>query len=139
MSAAPSWLSDENVSTATTMQHNPTAKAVAGWAASSDVEKGTKPEKPPKKAPAVSDTRRASVADDVLDVDPAELLSMKRWHLALRILYMAASIFLATAAALSLQNQTDLGLVFFAFYVLFFSAIICCFEVGMSVSHAHAR
>ncbi|KAJ1401725.1 hypothetical protein B484DRAFT_457913, partial [Ochromonadaceae sp. CCMP2298] len=65
-------------------------------------------------------------------MDPVMVAEMRKFHLSLRICYMAASIFMATAAALSLANQTDLGLAFFAFYVLFFSAMICCFEVGMS-------
>lgn len=42
---------------------------------------------------------------------------------------------MATAAGLSLVAQTNIGSAFFAIYVLFFCLLICCFEVGLNVSH----
>lgn len=42
---------------------------------------------------------------------------------------------MAAAAGLSLVAQTNIGSAFFAIYVLFFCLLICCFEVGLNVSH----
>lgn len=163
MSEAPSWLTEENISTATKVANNPAvqkaAKAAAknpavqkaamahvekeapGWAsdaAQSDMESGKKPEKgsksPPPPPPLASPTPPKPLMNtDMSDLDPEVLRQMQRYHLALRLLYMGSAVFLSTAAALSIANQSDLGLIFFAFYVLFFSAILCCFEVALTV------
>jgi len=163
MSEAPSWLTEENISTATKVANNPAmqkaAKAAAknpavqkavmaqvekeapGWAsdaAQSDMESGKKPEKgsksPPPPPPLASATPPKPLMNtDMSDLDPEVLRQMQRYHLALRLLYMGAAVFLSTAAALSIANQSDLGLIFFAFYVLFFSAILCCFEVALTM------
>eukprot|EP00286_Rhodomonas_abbreviata_P021530 CAMPEP_0181296702 /NCGR_PEP_ID=MMETSP1101-20121128/4845_1 /TAXON_ID=46948 /ORGANISM="Rhodomonas abbreviata, Strain Caron Lab Isolate" /LENGTH=227 /DNA_ID=CAMNT_0023401585 /DNA_START=52 /DNA_END=735 /DNA_ORIENTATION=+ len=141
MADQPSWLTEENISTATKVANNPAAQGAAksaakaqaaksapGWGdSSSDVEQGGAPAKPAKPAGG----NKPIVDTDMSDMDPSELKEMQNWHLALRILYMGAAGFLATAAALSLQNQKDLGLIFFAFYVMFFSTMICCFEVAL--------
>mmetsp|Transcript_70948 Transcript_70948/g.139343 ORF Transcript_70948/g.139343 Transcript_70948/m.139343 type:complete len:242 (+) Transcript_70948:78-803(+) len=159
MSEAPSWLTEENISTATKVVNNPAAQKAAknpavqkaaksaaqsqlnkeapGWTSEdihSDMEKGkagSPPPPPPKSAPAAA-APKTPINTDMSDVDPETMKNMQRHHLALRVLYIGAAVFLSTAAALSLQSQNDLGLIFFAFYVLFFSAIICCFEVALT-------
>lgn len=70
---------------------------------------------------------------DMSDMDPEQMKQMQRWHLGLRVLYMGCAVFLCTAAALALQTQTDLGLIFFCFYVFFFSTLLCCFECALTV------
>ena len=161
MSEAPSWLTEENISTATRVASNPAAQKAAksaaknpavqkaaqahvekeapGWTSDdvqSDLEKGKKADKAPKHSPPPpppASAKKAPVDTDMSDIDPAVMKEMQRYHLALRILYMGSAVFLCTAAALSLSNQSDLGLAFFAFYVFFFSALICCFEVALTV------
>lgn len=87
--------------------------------------------------------------------------SMGTHHLVLRILYFTTAVLLGAAAGLYLANssnstttsssssstqaqmtqngvstgntQNQIGLAFFALYVLFFATMICCFEVGLSV------
>jgi hypothetical protein len=80
------------------------------------------------------ETGAAAPVPTEFDVDPETLKQMGNYLLALRVLYMTTAIFLGVAAGLSLVGQTDLGLIFFALYVLFFSFLICCFEVGLTVS-----
>lgn len=163
MSEAPSWLTEENISTATKVANNPAAQKAAkspavqaaaksavkaqinkeapGWTSddiSNDVEKGrSAPPPPPKPAAAAaaakSQPHHPPMNTDMSDVDEVTMKQMERYHLALRVLYMGAAVFLSAAAALALQNQQDLGLIFFSFYVFFFSAMICCFECALTV------
>lgn len=143
MSDVPSWLNEENISTATKVANNPAARsAVAG-------KINAPPPPPPPKAssytpptpsgihdvesPAPQSSRGGDPSSEFV-IEEETLKSMQNWHLALRLSYMAAAIFMAVAAALSLQSQKDLGLIFFALYVLFFSTMICCFEFNLHVS-----
>ena len=118
------------------LANNPTATkqvaaaAAAGWA-SSNQGTYTPPSLPGGDVEAQQASQQA--AND-FNVDPETLKLMGRYHLALRLLYVTTSVFLGVAAGLSLVNQTNLGIIFFAFYVLFFSLLICCFETGLSVS-----
>ena len=57
---------------------------------------------------------------------------MGKYHLVLRILYGLVATLMAIAAALSLQNQTNIGKGFFAVYTMIFCLLICCFELGLS-------
>lgn len=163
MSEAPSWLTEENISTATKVTNNPAAQKAAKAAAKSpavqkaakaqiekeapgwttddvhaDLESGKKSsdkksaKTPPPPSPATS-APKPHINTDMSDLDPDVLKQMQRYHLMLRLAYMGDAVFLCTAAALSLTGQSDLGLVFFAFYVFFFSAILCCFEVALTV------
>lgn len=159
MSDAPSWLTEENVSTATTLAKNPVVQKQAKKAASNPaVQKAAKDQikkemgyTPPvaDNAPGWANGQQADVetggsarpkstadasASTEFIIDELTLKNMQNYHLALRILYIGASVSLAAAAALSLENQNDVGLVFIAFYVLFFSILICCFEAAISVS-----
>lgn len=77
--------------------------------------------------------RQESTIDTEFVIEEEVLKQMQMWHLGLRVAYMIAAILLATAAVLSLQNQTDLSLAFFALYILFFSILICCFEFALEV------
>jgi hypothetical protein len=79
----------------------------------------------------------ASTTQDVskpLDIDPETLKRIRFYHRILRLLYMVASAVMGTAAGLSLVLQTNISAAFFAIYVLFFCLLMCCFEVGLSVS-----
>jgi hypothetical protein len=145
MSDVPSWLTEENISTAAKVaQENPALTKAAINAAASQAPPPppppptAAPPKPPKNSTQDVETGYASRPTETgspseLIIDEAELKEMQKWHLALRLGYIGAAIFLAAASALSLQNQKDVGLAFFAFYVFFFSALICCFEVALNV------
>jgi hypothetical protein len=159
MSEAPSWLTEENISTATKVASNPAVQKAAknpavqaaaksavkaqinkeapGWTSediNSDLEQGKKNVPPPPPPQKVASTKTAApVNTDMSDVDPEVMKQMQKYHLALRVLYMGAAVFLSAAAALALANQQDLGLIFFSFYVFFFSAMICCFECALTV------
>lgn len=79
----------------------------------------------------------ARTAQDVskpLDIDPETLKRIQFYHRILRLLYMIASAVMGTAAGLSLVMQTNISAAFFAIYVLFFCLLMCCFEIGLSVS-----
>lgn len=142
MSEVPSWLNEENIATGVKVAQNPAAQKAAMSAAKHV------PPPPPPPAPksgyvppsndveSNSPTPVSAPANDPSSefvIEEATLKSMQNWHLALRLCYMAAAIFMGVAAGLSLQAQKDLGLIFFALYVLFFCAMICCFEFNLQV------
>lgn len=144
MADVPSWLNEENISAAGKVA---TANPVATKAVASRLA----PPPPPTKAESSSmfaDTNTADVEtgrsasttnpSSEFIIEEETLKAMQKWHLALRVTYMGASIFMAAAAAISLSNQKDLGLIFFALYVLFFSAMICCFEFNLQVRFCYA-
>lgn len=81
------------------------------------------------------DIEAASSKKTTPALDEEQVQRMQKWHLALRIFYMAAAIFLAVAAGLTLQGQSDIGKFFFACYVIFFAGLIFCFECGLNVSY----
>lgn len=143
MSEVPSWLNEENINAGVKVAQNPAAQKAAVAAA-----KHVPPPPPPKASSsyvppnATNDLESAPVPTSAPANDPssefvieeATLKAMQNWHLALRLSYMAASSFMAIAAGLSLQSQKNLGLIFFALYVLFFSTMIWCFEFNLQVS-----
>jgi len=107
-------------------------KEAPGWADESsrdsepttqDVEKGT-----PRNSTAGSER---GTTEFIIEKETLE--QMQKWHIAVRVFYMVAAILMCTAAVLSLQNQTNLGLVFFGVYTIFFSTMICCFEFALNV------
>lgn len=148
MSETPSWLKEEDVKTTVA---NPvvqsTAKAVASDPA---VQKATYNAVkdhylPPKQKERESDVEAQSnqknkALQDVstedeptqLDIDPEELKMMEKYGLWLRGIFMIISILMAAAACVELED-TDVATAFIALYVLFFSIIICCFELALSV------
>lgn len=144
MSEVPSWLTEENINTGVKVAQNPAAQKAAVA-----VAKHAPPPPPPKAntggyvppTPAGNDLENQAPAPSAPANDPssefvieeATLKSMQNWHLALRLAYMAAAIFMAVAAVLSLQTQKNLGLIFFGLYVLFFCTMICCFEFNLQV------
>lgn len=142
MSEVPSWLNEENINTGVKVAQNPAAQKAAVAAA-----KHVPPPPPPKTntgyvpPTASNDLESAPVPTSAPANDPssefvieeATLKAMQNWHLALRLCYMAASSFMAIAAGLSLQSQKNLGLIFFALYVMFFSTMIWCFEFNLQV------
>lgn len=142
MSEVPSWLNEENINTGVKVAQNPAAQKAAVAAA-----KHVPPPPPPKTntgyvpPTAGNDLESAPVPTSAPANDPssefvieeATLKAMQNWHLALRLCYMAASSFMAIAAGLSLQSQKNLGLIFFALYVMFFSTMIWCFEFNLQV------
>lgn len=134
MSDVPSWLTEENISTAATVTSNPAAQKAAKKLANPPP-----PPPPPKPvhhdveaAQAATPTSSSSPASEMA-IDPGTLKEMQSYHLILRVAYMGAAAFMGLAAGLALQGQSDLGKIFFALYVLFFGALICCFEVGLTV------
>eukprot|EP01039_Chlorochromonas_danica_P016020 gene16020-18895_t len=142
MSEVPSWLNEENINAGVKVAQNPAAQKAAVAAA-----KHVPPPPPPKASSsyvppnATNDLESAPVPTSAPANDPssefvieeATLKAMQNWHLALRLSYMAASSFMAIAAGLSLQSQKNLGLIFFALYVLFFSTMIWCFEFNLQM------
>jgi hypothetical protein len=142
MSEVPSWLNEDNASTAVKVASNPAVRQAASNPAVRDaVLNNLPPPPPPPKSASANyndvESGRASEATgspSEFVVEEQTLKSMQNWHLALRVAYIAAAAFLATAAALSLQSQKDIGLIFFAFYVFFFALMLCCFEFALHVS-----
>lgn len=142
MSEAPSWLTEENIST-------PQATSTTNPAARSSTKKKSEKVASPPPAPVASSTKdvesqqtvsapTSTKADKTLEetefvIDEETLKEMRRWHIALRIAYMCSAILLATGAVLSFEGQDDIGLAFFAIYVLFFSVMICCFEFALDM------
>lgn len=162
MSEAPSWLTDENISTAAKVTQNPAVqKAAVKVAKNKDVQKAVKNEAnkaASSNAPAWttsnegtytppgdvesndnSAARKPSTASDAdksseFVIEEQVLKDMQRWHLALRLLYMAAAILMAAAAVIAFGNaNSNIGVAFFAIYVIFFAVMICCFEFALSV------
>lgn len=141
MSDAPSWLQEDTG--AGTVKENPVSKKTNA-PKDSPKKKSTTPPPPPASAPApaapakrTGDIEQASVAtadkSGEFHIEEETLKQMQKWHIALRISYMVASVLMCAAAVLSFQSQDDLGKLFFAIYVMFFSALICCFEVALNV------
>lgn len=143
MSEVPSWLNEENISTGVKVAQNPAAQKAASAAAKHvppppppKASTGYVPPSPAHDVESHSPPPPSAPANDPSSefvIEEATLKQMQNWHLALRICYMGAAIFMAVAAVLSLQTQKNLGLIFFALYVLFFSAMICCFEFNLQV------
>jgi hypothetical protein len=142
MSETPSWLKEEEdlAPIASAAVSNPvvqsTAKAVAKDPA---VQKATYNAVkdhyiPPKKKDVESQRDGDTGADDEpeeLNISPEELKMMEKYGLFLRISFVVVSILMASAACVELGG-TDVATAFIALYVLFFSIIICCFELALS-------
>jgi hypothetical protein len=158
MSDVPSWLNEENISTAQKVASNPAVqkaaqnKEVQKAAVSAATRNVPPPPPPPKPAatpashdpfsdpeagrPPVAtayDPSAATSKGSEFVIEEETLKQMQKWHLALRCAYMAATILMCVASALTLQNQKDLGIAFFAIYVFFFAVLICCFEFALNV------
>ena len=145
---APSWLTEDNISTAQAAASNPIVQKAAVAAASNPIvqeaakfanslkEPLTSNEETPGWATGgdrdVESGQGKSEAQE-FQIDELTLKRMQKYHLILRIGYTGASVFLAAAAVLSLSNQEDFGLIFFAFYVFFFSILMCCFEFALTL------
>ena len=92
----------------------------------------------PAITPAASVSTKSNKSPPLV-LDPALEKRMLFYHRVLRILYQIASSLMASAAGLSLVNQTNASKIFFAVYVLFFCLIMFCFEIGFSVSSLPQR
>lgn len=145
MSDVPSWLTEENINTASSgakvVANNPAAaKAAVNAASRIPPPPPTAPKSPPPPpSPATNNDVESGYQQNTpsaseFTIEESVLKEMQNWHLALRICYMGAAVFMSAAAALSLPGQKDVGLAFFAIYVFFFSALICCFECALNVS-----
>mmetsp|Transcript_9862 Transcript_9862/g.14697 ORF Transcript_9862/g.14697 Transcript_9862/m.14697 type:complete len:242 (+) Transcript_9862:114-839(+) len=159
MSDAPSWLTDENIDTAVKVAKNPVAQKAAKKIVENPVvqkaviKEATKAvNSPPPPPPPASDAPQWATTTKVLEATDVEatggnennqvvsdfpieeetLKEMQKWHIALRLSYIISAILMGVMAGLSLVSQKDLGLIFFAFYVIFFSLLLCCFEVALS-------
>lgn len=139
MAETPSWLADEAVVTA--VASNPTAQKAAKAAAKVVVEEEAKkhgftsPTKDVESGNGSEGNNDGGVdpsSAEALGVTPEELKKIQMWGLILRVSYMCASVLMAAAAALAIQDG-GLSIVFIALYVFFFAIIICCFEVALNV------
>jgi hypothetical protein len=136
MAETPSWLADEAVVTA--VASNPTAQKAAKAAAKVVVEEEAKkhgfssPTNDVESGNGNNDGGVDPASAEALGVTPEELKKIQMWGLILRVSYMCASILMAAAAALAIQNG-GLSVVFIALYVFCFAIIICCFEVALNV------
>jgi cation transport ATPase len=158
MSEAPSWLTEENISTASKVTQNPAAqKAAKNIAKNPEVQKAVKKEViKAASSPTAADNapqwanntetyvppggdvetgRTPSTSNNATSdfvIEEETLKQMQRWHIALRVLYMIASILMCAAAVLSFtQSNANIGVAFFAMYTVFFSTMICCFECAL--------
>ena len=157
--SAPSWLTEENISTAQKVAKTPAVQQAAKNPTVQSAAKSTAKSCAKDNAPGWTskDTDEESVNSQKQVVDPVSsksiasgtssvptlagvneetMLRIKNFHIALRLLYIFAAAFLITASALSLQGGiTDLGITFIAFYV-FFAFMIVLFEIGLVVRHS---
>lgn len=134
MAETPSWLSEE---TATAVASNPTAQKAAKAAAKVVIEEeakkyGINPSNDVESGNSGNANATDPASAEALGVTPEVLKKIQMWGLILRVSYMCASILMAAAAALTIQNA-GLSVIFIALYVFFFAIIICCFEVALNV------
>jgi hypothetical protein len=163
MSDVPSWLTEENITTATKVASNPAVqkaaanpavqKAALNAASNPSVRQAAMRSVPPPPPPAKATSTNNPAFDPeagstpiVVQAEPVPsnasdfiieeetLKQMQKWHLALRVLYICSTALMGLAAGLALQKGGDIGIIFFAFYVFFFAVLICCFEFALNVS-----
>ena len=152
----PSWLDDEEVQSRAAnvavkvASNSSVQKAVINaaveetgpaWAKStyqppSSPTSGVNPGADPEMA------RQSSVVDldeapTKFECPPEELKGMNTMRYVLAFFYIASAINLAVASGLSLVGATDVGLICFALYIIFFSGILCCYEIAFGVSYCY--
>lgn len=166
---APSWLTEETVTAAAknpTVQKaavktasNPIVQKAAvnaakqhvqdnapGWATEDSNQKNyAPPAVPGVPVDEAHDVERAGGGGDFRPrnsefvASEEEIKKIKKYHLFLRIAYMASAFMMSVGAVLSL-NGAGISTAFIAFYVLFFAVLIFCFECGLkAVSTIIAR
>eukprot|EP01038_Epipyxis_sp_PR26KG_P006646 gene6646-9122_t len=146
MSDTPSWLTEENAKTAVAVTQNPAVQKAAKNPAVQNAAKGalTTALSDSGNAPAWASAPPSSTKSDIeapstgsseFHIEEETLKAMQRWHIAVRVFYMIASILMCAAAVVVIINSTssNLGIIFFAFYTVFFSTMICCFEFALNV------
>lgn len=161
MSAKPSWLDDENnqrtaANAAVAVAQNPIAQKVArdpkvqsavkDAAVNAILEdpntpKWAKDSYSPPAVPGAAEDLEGGKGQSIppppesepFECDPETLAEMKKHHLVLRISYIVAAIIMGAAGGIILTKTPSLGQAFFGLYVMFFTLIICCFEVGLDV------
>jgi hypothetical protein len=93
----------------------------------------TSPTAAPAAAPATADIE--AQIDSGEPFDPELAKAMGRLHMIVRICYMIAAIIMGAAAGVNLATgSAAIGAAFFCIYIMFFCLLICCFEVGLTVS-----
>lgn len=159
--SAPSWLTEENISTAQKVAKTPAVQQAAknpavqsaaksaaksyakdnapGWTSKDTDEESVNSQKqvvdPVSSKSTASGKDSTSSVPTLAGVSEETMLRMKNFHIGLRLLYISAAAFLITSSVLSLQGGvTDVGITFIAFYVLFFASMIALFEIGLVVS-----
>lgn len=77
--------------------------------------------------------RITSTEEDVV-MTAEELSTLGKYHIAIRLAYMASAILMSFSGIWYLLNQKApaLGIIFFAVYVFGFSLLLFCFECGLS-------
>jgi len=152
MSNKPSWLDDEEVQSRTAnaavkvASNSSVQKAVINAAAEETGPAWAKSSYKPPGSPTsgvnpAADPevgRQSSVANvdepTKFECPPEELKGMNTMRYVLAFFYLASAINLAVASGLSLVGATDVGRICFALYIIFFSAILCCYEIAFGVS-----
>lgn len=149
MSDVPSWLNEENINTAAKVASNPAVqKAAKDPTVQAAAVRAVAPPPPPPPPKTVNNPAfdpelgkplnpppsSSGGASSEFVIEEETLKQMQNWHLALRAAYIASTVLMCVASALSLQNQSDIGIAFFACYVFFFAVLICCFEFALNVS-----
>jgi hypothetical protein len=71
--------------------------------------------------------------DNSINCTQDEFDLMKQWAKKLRFWYIGIASFLVVTALLSFVSLTVITSGFLAFYVLIFSCLICCYEIGLKV------
>ena len=160
--SAPSWLTEENISTAQKVAKTPavqqaaknpavqaTAKSAAksyakdnspGWTSKNTDEESVNSQKQVVDPVSSKSTASKSSVPTLAGVSEETMLRMKNFHIGLRLLYISAAGLLITSSVLSLQGGvSDVGITFIAFYVLFFAVMIVLFEIGLVVSFSLTR
>lgn len=157
--SAPSWLTEENISTAQKVAKtpavqqaakNPAVQSAAKSTAKSYVKDNNAPGWTSKDTDEESVNSQKQVVDPVVSskatssssssvptlagVSEETMLRMRNFHIGLRLLYISAAGLLITSSVLALQGGiTEVGITFIAFYVLFFAFMIVLFEIGLTV------
>jgi hypothetical protein len=67
---------------------------------------------------------------NVLDITEEELEAMKKWSKILRIMMLIVATLMMITSYYNLSGSNSLSTNFLAVYVLFFSTLICCYEVA---------
>lgn len=147
MSEAPSWLTEETITSAKLaakksndaeelkVQGSDSEGTAPGWLDGIVPMKKSVDSIEGKSSEASKKEASSAVAADELarDIDEQTKKEMNSWNLVLRVLYCCAAILLIVSAMLGLLGSVDIGITFICFYVVAFSTVLCCTEIALNV------